>query len=166
MSHVEQEAFPMNDYSGEFVETRMRPGWDEYFFGFAAQAAARSDCLRAQVGAVIVNRRKKVKGTGYNNSPVGVESCLSRGVCYRMEHNVPSGTRYETCRSIHAEQNAIIQAGEDDCVGSTIYIFGHNQVCILCKRFILNAGIERVLLKKSHESPVLEVDPRSWRAEL
>jgi dCMP deaminase len=145
---------------------RKRPAWDEYFLNFAAQAAARSDCLRAQVGAVIVNARRKVKGTGYNNSPVGVESCLARGYCYRMEHKIESGTRYETCRSIHAEQNAIIQAGEDNCVGSTMYIFGHNQVCILCKRFILNAGIVRVLLQKTRDMEVEELDPLAWRAEL
>ncbi len=145
---------------------RTRPGWDEYFLRFAAQAAARSDCIRAQVGAVIVNSRRKVKGTGYNNSPVGVESCLARGVCYRMEHNIESGTRYETCRSIHAEQNAIIQAGEDNCVGSAIYVFGHDQVCILCKRFIINAGIARVLLQKNRNAEVIEIDPNTWRAEL
>jgi len=145
---------------------RRRPSWDEYFLGFAAQAARRSDCLRAQVGAVIVNKRKKVKGTGYNNSPVGVISCLEKGICYRIEHQIPSGTRYETCRSIHAEQNAIIQASEDNCVGSTIYIFGHNQVCILCKRFILNAGIERVVLQKDNDSPIQEIDPKTWRNEL
>jgi dCMP deaminase len=145
---------------------RIRPPWDEYFLRFAAQAAARSDCIRAQVGAVIVNPRKKVKGTGYNNSPVGVESCLARGYCYRIEHHIESGTRYETCRSIHAEQNAIIQAGEDNCVGSTIYVYGHDQVCILCKRFILNAGITRVLLQKEAGAKILEVDPLEWRAEL
>jgi dCMP deaminase len=145
---------------------RKRPAWDEYFLNFAAQAATRSDCLRAQVGAVIVNSRRKVKGTGYNNSPVGVESCLSRGYCYRIEHNIESGTRYETCRSIHAEQNAIIQAGEDNCVGSTMYLFGHNQVCILCKRFILNAGIVRVVLQKDRNMPVEEIDPAAWRSEL
>jgi dCMP deaminase len=143
-----------------------RPNWDEYFFGFAAQAAKRSDCLRAQVGAVIVNPRLKVKGTGYNNSPVGVESCLARGRCFRIEHGIESGSRYETCRSIHAEQNAIIQAGEDNCVGSAIYVFGHDQVCILCKRFILNAGIGRVLLQKNHGSAVFEVDPRGWLKDL
>jgi dCMP deaminase len=146
--------------------TRKRPAWDEYFLRFAAQAAARSDCLRAQVGAVIVNSRRKVKGTGYNNSPVGVESCLARGYCYRIAHNIESGTRYETCRSIHAEQNAIIQAGEDNCVGSTMYIYGHNQVCILCKRFILNAGIVRVLLQKDENAKIMEIDPQEWRAEL
>jgi len=145
---------------------KTRPGWDDYFTGFAEQASSRSDCIRAQVGAVIVNTRRKVKGTGYNNSPAGVQSCLERGVCYRIEHNIESGTRYETCRSIHAEQNAIIQAGEDNCVGSTIYIFGHTQVCILCKRFILNAGLVRVVLRKSHDSPLVEIDPQAWRLEL
>jgi dCMP deaminase len=145
---------------------RVRPSWDEYFLRFATQAATRSDCIRAQVGAVIVNNRRKVKGTGYNNSPVGVESCLSRGYCYRIANNIESGTRYETCRSIHAEQNAIIQAGEDNCTGSTMYIFGHKQVCVLCKRFILNAGIVRVLLQKDIHSEVLEINPLTWREEL
>jgi dCMP deaminase len=160
----EGEAAAMKNETTETL--RIRPAWDDYFLGFAAQAATRSDCLRAQVGAVIVNSRKKVKGTGYNNSPVGVESCLARGTCYRIEHNIESGTRYETCRSIHAEQNAIIQAGEDDCVGSTIYVFGHDQVCILCKRFILNAGIVRVLLQKSIGGKIFEIDPSDWRADL
>jgi len=146
--------------------SRTRPTWDEYFLGFAAQAAMRSDCIRAQVGAVIVNSRRKVKGTGYNNSPVGVESCLQRGVCYRIQNNIESGTRYETCRSIHAEQNAIIQAGEDNCVGSAMYVFGHEQVCILCRRFILNAGIARVLLQKDRASRLIEIDPRIWGKEL
>ncbi len=147
-------------------KSRIRPAWDEYFMGFAAQAATRSDCIRAQVGAVIVNTRRKVKGTGYNNSPVGVESCLKRGACYRILNNIESGTRYETCRSIHAEQNAIIQAGEDNCVGSVMYVFGHEQVCILCRRFILNAGIALVLLQKNRESKIIEIDPRSWGQEL
>jgi dCMP deaminase len=145
---------------------RVRPTWDEYFLRFATQAAMRSDCIRAQVGAVIVNTRRKVKGTGYNNTPMGVESCLSRGYCYRIANNIESGTRYETCRSIHAEQNAIIQAGEDNCVGSTMYIFGHTQVCVLCKRFILNAGIARVLLQSNLNSDVVEVNPLTWRSEL
>jgi len=145
---------------------RKRPGWDEYFMGFAAQASVRSDCIRMQVGAVIVNKRRKVKGSGYNNSPAGVESCLERGYCHRIEQNIPSGTRYETCRSIHAEQNAIIQAGEDNCVGSSIYIFGHNQVCILCRRFILNAGIERVYLQPKKGAEIIKIDPAEWRSEL
>ena len=145
---------------------RKRPDWREYFMDFAKQASKRSDCIRSQVGAVIVNKRNKVKGTGYNNTPVGVESCLARKKCYRIEHNIPSGTCYETCRSIHAEQNAIIQAGEDNCVGSSLYIFGHTKVCILCKRFIINAGIEKVYLKKDQESEMIALDPKTWLNEL
>jgi dCMP deaminase len=145
---------------------RTRPNWREYFMDFARQAAARSDCIRSQVGAVIVNKRNKIKGTGYNNTPVGVESCLARGQCYRIANNIPSGTQYETCRSIHAEQNAIIQAGEDNCVGGAMYIFGHTQVCILCKRFILNAGIEKIYLKKDSAAEMLEINPLVWRDEL
>ena len=145
---------------------RIRPTWHEYFMHVAEQTAKRSDCLRTQVGAVIVNERKKVKGTGYNNTPIGVQSCLERSGCYRLEHNIPSGTRYETCRSIHAEQNAIIQAGEDNCVGSTIYIFGHNMVCILCKRFIINAGITSVYLQKEKNTLMVKIDPTDWINEL
>jgi len=132
----------------------------------AKTATMRSDCLRAQVGAVIVNERNKVKGTGYNNSPAKVTGCAEKGKCYRMENKIPSGTQYETCRSIHAEQNAIIQAGEDACSGATLYLYGHDFVCILCRRFIINAGIARVVLKKNEESEVKEIDPSIWIDEL
>lgn len=145
-----------------------RLSWDAYFMEMARTASKRSDCKRNQVGAVIVNSRKKIKGTGYNNTPSGVESCDKRhGNCYRKLNNIPSGTKYETCRSIHAEQNAIIQAGEDNCVESTIYIYGHNQVCILCKRFILNAGIVRVLLSnKEADGEYMEISPDEWLEDL
>ena len=141
---------------------RKRLPWDEYFMEMARTASRRSDCLRAQVGAVVVNERKKIKGTGYNNTPQGVEGCLKKGYCYRKKHNIKSGTMYETCRSIHAEQNAIIQAGEDACAGSSIYIYGHNMVCILCKRFIINSGIKKVFLKKEQESDIQEINPEEW----
>jgi dCMP deaminase len=110
------------------------PSWGEYFFKIAKTVAGRSNCIRAQVGAVIVDDKKHIVSTGYNGTPSKVESCFSRGECYRTLNNIPSGTRYETCRSIHAEQNAIIQAGEENTEGGTIYIYGHNQICILCKR--------------------------------
>jgi dCMP deaminase len=143
-----------------------RPSWDEYFLEIARVASTRSSCIRAQVGAVIVDSRKKIKSTGYNGPPHGVESCMERGKCYRLEHNIPSGTRYETCRSIHAEQNAIIQAGEENCVGSSLYLYGHEFVCILCKRFILQAGLVRVVLKKETASQIVEIDPQNWIGEL
>ena len=88
--------------------------WTDYFLDMAKTCSSRSNCLRAQVGAVVVGQDKKIKATGYNGTPSGVESCYERGECYRMKNNIPSGTCYETCRSIHAEQNAIIQAGIKD----------------------------------------------------
>jgi len=113
--------------------------WNEYFLDMAKTCAARSNCLRAQVGAVIVGADKKIKATGYNGTPTKVISCYELGECYRIKNNIPSGTCYETCRSIHAEQNAIIQAGQDRCQDATMYIYGHTMICILCKRFIVQA---------------------------
>ena len=120
---------------------------------------------------------------------------MELGFCYRMKNNIPSGTRYETCRSIHAEQNAIIQAGQDRCMGASMYIWGHNFICILCKRFIVQAGhdrcmgssmyiwghnficilckrfivqsgIETIYLKKDENSPIKVVTAQELRDEL
>ena len=100
--------------------------WDLYFLEMAKTASKRSNCLRAQVGAIIVGDDKTIRATGYNGTPSKVESCMERNYCYRVQNNIPSGTRYETCRSIHAEQNAIIQAGLERCKNATMYIYGHN----------------------------------------
>lgn len=140
--------------------------WIEYFLDMAKTCASRSNCIRAQVGAVIVGDDKKIKATGYNGTPSHVESCAERGECYRIKNNIPSGTRYETCRSIHAEQNSIIQAGQDRCQGATMYIFGHDFICILCKRFIVQSGIKEVFLRKNETSPVLRVSVEDLRREL
>lgn len=140
--------------------------WDEYFLSMAKTCASRSNCLRAQVGAVIVGPDKKIKATGYNGTPSKVESCAERGICYRIENNIPSGTQYETCRSIHAEQNAIIQAGQDRCKDGTIYIWGHNMICILCKRFIVQSGISNCVLQKDENSPIVRVSVEDLRKEL
>ena len=140
--------------------------WDEYFLDLAKTCASRSNCLRAQVGAVIVGQDKKIKATGYNGTPSKVESCAERGECYRICNNIPSGTRYETCRSIHAEQNAIIQAGQDRCKDAIIYIWGHNFICILCKRFIVQSGITHCVLKKNDDSPIVRVSVEDIRREL
>lgn len=128
--------------------------WTEYFLEMAKTASKRSNCLRARVGAVITDTSNKVKSTGYNGTPSGVISCMERGSCYRIQHNIPSGTRYETCRSIHAEQNSIIQAGEERCKGANMYIYGHDFICILCKRFIVQAGIEKVYIRKSDDTEI------------
>jgi len=144
-----------------------RLSWDEYFMEIARTASLRSDCLRAHVGAVIVNSHKKIKGTGYNNTPAGCKPCDEKYKgCYRIKNNIPSGTRYESCRSVHGEQNAIIQAGEVNCTDGDLYIYGHTQVCILCKRFIINAGINRVFLRKEEGEEMFILYPEDWKEEL
>lgn len=140
--------------------------WVDYFLDLAKTCATRSNCIRANVGAVIVGEDRTIKATGYNGTPSKVESCLERGECFRIKNNIPSGTRYETCRSIHAEQNAIIQAGQDRCKGSTMYIFGHDFICILCKRFIVQSGIKDVYLRKDETAPIFHVSVDDIRKEL
>ena len=140
--------------------------WNDYFLEIAKTCASRSNCIRAQVGAVIVGDDKKIKATGYNGTPSKVVSCNELGRCYRIDNNIPSGTCYETCRSIHAEQNAIIQAGQDRCLGATMYIWGHDFICILCKRFIVQAGIKEIYLKKDESSPIKHITVEQIREEL
>ena len=140
--------------------------WVEYFLDLAKTCATRSNCIRANVGAVIVGDDKKIKATGYNGTPSKVQSCAERGECFRIKNNIPSGTRYETCRSIHAEQNAIIQAGQDRCQNASMYIWGHDFICILCKRFIVQSGIKEVFLRKDEKSPILKVTVEDLRREL
>jgi dCMP deaminase len=144
----------------------MRPSFTEYFMGFAKQASIRSSCIRAQVGAVIVDSNNKIKSTGYNGTPSKVISCLEKGSCYRVENNIPSGTRYETCQSIHAEQNAIIQAGERTCQNGAIYIYGHDQICILCKRFIVQAGLKDVYIQKNENAEIIHFKVEDLRHDL
>ena len=118
------------------------------------------------MGAVIVGDDKKIKATGYNGTPSKVVSCYELGYCYRIKNNIPSGTKYETCRSIHAEQNAIIQAGQDRCKGASMYIYGHTMICILCKRFIVQAGIKDVYLQKESGEPIIHVSVEDIKHEL
>jgi dCMP deaminase len=122
-------------------EKTNRPGWDEYFLKMAYLVAERSTCIRHHVGAVIV-RSKKILTTGYNGAASGVKDCLTLG-CLRNERGIPSGERHEICRAIHAEQNAIIQAGLHgiDISGSTIYCT--HSPCILCAKMLVNAKIKR-----------------------
>lgn len=140
--------------------------WNDYFLEIAKTCASRSNCLKAQVGAVIVGQDKKIKATGYNGTPSKVISCMERGECFRIKNNIQSGTRYETCRSIHAEQNAIIQAGQDRAKDCTMYIWGHEIICILCKRFIVQAGIKDVYLQKDANSPIKYVSVEDIKKEL
>ena len=133
-----------------------RPDNDEYFMEMAFLVSKRSTCLRRRVGAVIV-RDKHVISTGYNGSPRGTKHCEELG-CIRQQMNIPSGTRHELCRGVHAEQNAIISAARKDLIGATIYMCGLNAKtgevepnstsCMMCKRVVINAGIKEVIVRE------------------
>lgn len=118
-----------------------RPNIDEYFLKIASVVAERSTCRRHHVGAVAV-KDKHILSTGYNGAPSGAKDCLELG-CLRDELNIPSGTRQELCRGIHAEQNVIIQASLHgvSIEGSTIY--ATHTPCILCAKMLANARIKR-----------------------
>ena len=127
-------------------ESKNRPDWDHYFMQMAELTAQRSTCLRRHVGAVIV-KDKHIIATGYNGAPRGIAHCDEKGGCLREKLGVPSGERHELCRALHAEQNAIIQAATlgQSIEGATIYIT--NQPCVICAKMIINAGIERIVVK-------------------
>ena len=118
-----------------------RPDIDEYFLKIASVVAERSTCRRHHVGAVAV-KDKHILSTGYNGAAAGLKDCLELG-CLRDEMKIPSGTRHEICRGIHAEQNAIIQASLHgvSLEGATVYVT--HTPCILCAKMLANAKIKR-----------------------
>jgi len=118
-----------------------RPDIDEYFLKIASVVAERSTCRRHHVGAVAV-KDKHILATGYNGAASGLKDCLELG-CIREDMNIPSGTRQELCRGIHAEQNVIIQATLHgvSLEGATIY--ATHTPCILCAKMLVNAKIKR-----------------------
>jgi len=120
-----------------------RPDTDEYFLKIASVVAERSTCRRHHVGAVAV-KDKHILATGYNGAPAGAKDCLEIG-CLRDELGIPSGTRHEICRGIHAEQNVIIQASLHgvSMEGSTIYCT--HSPCVLCAKMLVNAKINRLV---------------------
>ncbi|NKQ38268.1 MAG: cytidine deaminase [Methanosarcinales archaeon] len=122
---------------------KQRPSIDEYFIEISKVVAKRSTCLRNIVGAVIV-KDKRILSTGYNGAPHNLDHCIDIG-CIRIDQNIPSGTRHETCRAIHAEQNAIIQAAIHGISIKDATIYCTHQPCILCAKMIINANIKRVV---------------------
>lgn len=137
-----------------------RTSKDDYYLDIADSVAARSTCLRRKYGAIIV-KADEILSTGYNGAPRGRKNCSDIGGCTREILNIPSGQRYELCRSVHAEQNAIISCSRRDMIGSTLYLTGRDaktgelldsaESCSLCKRFIINAGIERVVSRSGRD---------------
>ncbi|MCR4712249.1 MAG: dCMP deaminase family protein [Clostridia bacterium] len=139
----------MSEEKKDQVQPQRRPSWDEYFMQMAELTATRSTCLRRNVGAVIVQNRHII-ATGYNGAPRGLAHCVELGGCLREKLGVPSGERHELCRALHAEQNAIIQAATlgHSIEGGSIYIT--HQPCAICAKMIINAGIDRIVVKEGY----------------
>ena len=144
------------------------------YLDIAETVLERATCLRRVYGAIIV-KNDEIISTGYNGAPRGRANCVDMGYCSREAMNVPSGQRYELCRSVHAEMNAIISASRRDMVGGTIYLVGRNAAtgellpdatsCLMCRRVIINAGITRVVIRNTQrEYSVVQVE--DWIREV
>lgn len=133
---------------------------ENYYLDIAQTVAERSTCLRKKYGAIIV-KNDTIVSTGYNGAPRGRKNCNDLNYCMRDKLNIPRGERYELCRSVHSEANAIIAAPREQMLGSTLYmvcvepsdsrlVAGTNS-CMMCKRMIINAGIARVVIRDTEE---------------
>ena len=96
---------------------------ENYYLGIAQAVAGRGTCIRRNFGAIIV-KNDQILSTGYTGAPRGRKNCSDLGFCLREKMNIPRGERYELCRSVHAEANAIISAARSDMIGSTLYLVG------------------------------------------
>ena len=141
---------------------------ENYYLDIADAVLERSTCLRRKYGAIIV-RNDEIISTGYNGAPRGPKNCSDLGRCTREELHIPSGQRYELCRSVHAEANAIISAARQDMIGATLYLAGRDAKtgellhdttsCSMCRRQIINAGIRKVVARIGEDDfTVTDVD--------
>lgn len=129
-----------------------------YYLDICETILERGTCLRKNYAAIIV-KNDEIIATGYTGAPRGRKNCSDLGWCRREQLNIPRGTRYELCRSVHAEQNAIISARRQDMIGAVMYLVGKEQKdgqyvknassCSLCKRLIINSGISEVIIRDS-----------------
>ncbi len=150
-----------------------RTSKDDYYLDIADAVRERSTCLRRTYGAIIVSN-DEIISSGYNGAPRGRCNCTDMGVCHREELRIPSGERYELCRSVHAEANAIISASRRDMLGGTLYLAGRDAktgdlltdttCCSMCRRLIINAGIEKVVARIGSDG-VRVTDVREWIEE-
>ena len=147
------------EYHFDYDKTITRISKHEYYLKIAEAVSLRGTCLRRKFGAIIV-KDDRIVSTGYVGAPRGRINCCDRGTCYRMEHNVPSGQRYELCRSTHAEMNAVIQASPEEMKCATLYLVGiendgsytNSDCCSMCKRVIINSGINTVIARQADGS--------------
>ncbi|MBN1896433.1 MAG: cytidine/deoxycytidylate deaminase family protein [Candidatus Aenigmarchaeota archaeon] len=145
-----------------------RPEKTDYYLNIAREVSKRSTCLRRRFGAVIL-KNDQIISTGYVGAPRGTPNCLDLGKCLRQEMKIPAGERYELCRSVHAEMNAIINAARSgvSLLGGTLYLYGENveddsiaeaKPCRMCKRMIINSGLKDVIVKAPQGEKTYSVD--------
>lgn len=149
---------------------------DEYYLGIAREVSTRSTCFRRSIGAIII-RGDQIISTGYVGAPRKTKDSLEHGFCLRDNLNIPHGQRYELCRSVHAEQNAIINAARAgvSLFGGDIYIYGSSPgeskpinafPCFICKKMIINCGLKRVICSTADGGmKIFEVDEwiKDWQ---
>lgn len=131
-----------------------------YYLDIAETVLERGTCLRRNYGAIIV-KNDEIVSTGYVGAPRGRKNCIDLNFCMREKLEIPRGERYEMCRSVHAEANAIISAKRDEMIGATLYLVGkffgtgelveNAMCCSMCKRQVINAGIEKVIIRNTHD---------------
>lgn len=143
---------------------------ENYYLDIAQTVLERSTCLRRHYGAIIV-KYDRILSTGYNGAPRGRKNCVDLDSCVREDMKIPRGERYELCRAIHAEANCIINASREDMLGSTLYMVcrdaSSGQIvddccsCAMCKRLVINAGIDRVVIRRTNDE-FDEIMTRDW----
>lgn len=148
----------------------MRRDKENYYLDITETVLERGTCLRRNFGAIIVSN-DEIISTGYSGSPRGRKNCIDLGFCTREQQNIPRGTMYEKCRSVHAEANAIISASRRDMIGSTLYLVGRDyktkeyvknaNSCMMCKRLVINAGIDRVVIRDDSDH-YREIEVCDW----
>ena len=146
---------------------------ENYYLDIAETVLERATCLRRVYGAIIV-KNDEIISTGYNGAPRGRANCVDMGFCSREAAQVPRGERYELCRSVHAEANAIISASRRDMAGGTIYLVGRDArtgellndatSCMMCRRMVINAGLEKVVIRRT-KTEFETVPVSEWIAE-
>jgi dCMP deaminase len=146
----------------------MRPPKELYYLNIARVVSTRSTCLKVRIGSIIV-KEDQIIATGYVGAPRNTKSSQQHGFCLRQRLNIPSGSQYELCRSVHAEQNTIINAARAgvSLLGGDMYIYGATAEtdqtvfafpCFICKKMIINAGLQRVFVSKpGQETPELHL---------
>lgn len=138
-----------------------------YYLDIAEAVSKRGTCLRRNYGSIIV-KNDEIISTGYTGAPRGRKNCIDLGFCMREKLNIPRGERYELCRSVHSEANAIISAERSKMLDATLYLVGTDaktgefvenaSSCSMCKRMIINAGIKEVIVRsKKDEYKIVSV---------